>query len=550
MSENLINEEKIITLENHYKSRIKEQLVRMTTRTKSKATEFLKEFICSGYQVGSDVLDLLMSKEQPEILIRQIIDTANQLSKSPLVITKEFLNSIEPLIKGKKRSIGTNIFKRDFERATPVIKRDMLRNATEKNLIDAKEVEADITIIKTPNTTRTASKIPIENLTNLFQSRYDKLKNLLLERSDTQNYVPITELHSSDEWVDFHIIGMVASKRETKKGGYFLELDDPTGTLQLIVPTKEDNLVRKAELLLDDQVICIHGAMRNKVFLVKDILLPEIPTTHKWKGAPIPICAALISDLHVGSVKFLDDVFHQFTLWLKGEVGDKRARTLGRSIKYLLIAGDIVEGIGIFPNQEEELSIKDIYQQYDEVSKLLEQVPDHIEIIIIPGNHDATRQALPQPPVPKEFAEKLYEMSNVQVLGSPAYIKLHNIKVLLDHGRSLDDVVESIPTIETKAPDSAMVVLLRARHLAPRWGGKTTLAHETDFLVIDEIPDIFHAGHTHTNGATVYRGVTVINSGAFQAQTNYQKRININPTPGRVPIVNLKTGHVTEIDFN
>ncbi|MHA2060908.1 MAG: metallophosphoesterase family protein, partial [Candidatus Sifarchaeia archaeon] len=210
-----------------------------------------------------------------------------------------------------------------------------------------------------------------------------------------------------------------------------------------------------------------------------------------------------------------------------------------------------VEGIGIFPNQEKELKIKDIYQQYNEVSKFLEKIPQHIEIIIIPGNHDATRQALPQPPIPKEFAEELYEMPNVHVLGSPTYVSIHNVKVLLDHGRSLDDVVESIPTVATEDPESAMVELLRARHLAPRWGGKTTLAHESnDFLVIEDIPDIFHAGHTHTNGVTMYRGVTVVNSGAFQAQTNYQKRININPTPGRVPIINLQTKRVTEIDFN
>jgi DNA polymerase II small subunit len=419
------------------------------------------------------------------------------------------------------------------------------------DLIDAKDVKAEVAIIKSPNATKSTSTIPIEKLAKLFQSRYYKLKKLLLERTDTRNSVPIAKLHSSDEWEEFHIIGMLNSKREAKSGGYFLEIEDPTGIIQVIVPTKEEDLVRKAERLLEDQVICIHGAMQKKLFLVKEILLPEIPTTHKGKGASIPICAALISDLHVGSVKFLDDVFDQFILWLKGEVGGEKERKLGRSVKYLLIAGDLVEGIGIFPNQKKELKIKDIYQQYEAVGMLLEQVPEHVEIIIIPGNHDATRQALPQPPIPEEFAEKLYEMPNVQVLGSPAYISIHNVKVLMDHGRSLDDVVESIPTVETETPDSAMVELLRARHLSPRWGGKTTLAHEpNDFLVIDEIPDIFHAGHTHTNGVTVYRGVTVVNSGAFQAQTNYQKRININPTPGIVPIINLKTMKVTEINFN
>ncbi|MFX1518558.1 MAG: DNA-directed DNA polymerase II small subunit [Promethearchaeota archaeon] len=524
----------------------------MTSRTKSKATEFLKEFIGSGYQIDSDVLELLMSKEQPKSLIKQIIATANKLPKSPLVITKEFLNSIEPSINGKKRSIGTDIFKKDFEIAAPVIKRDYkLKNIPEMNLIDAKEVEAEITIIKSPNATKSTSTTPIENLAKLFQSRYNKLKKLLLERTDTRNSVPIAKLHSSDDWEDFYVIGMLNSKREAKTGGYFLEIEDPTGIIQVIVSSKEEDLVRKAERLLEDQVLCIHGAMQKKVFLVKEILLPEIPTTYKSREASIPICAALISDLHVGSVKFLDDVFEQFILWLKGEVGGEKERKLGRSVKYLLIAGDLVEGIGIFPNQKKELRIKDIYQQYEEVGKLLEQVPEHIEIIVIPGNHDATRQALPQTPIPKEFAEKLYEMPNVQVLGSPTYISIHDVTVLMDHGRSLDDVVESIPTVQTENPDSAMVELLRARHLSPRWGGKTTLAHEpNDFLVIEEIPDIFHAGHTHTNGVTVYRGVTVVNSGAFQAQTNYQKRININPTPGIVPVMNLKTRKITEINFN
>jgi hypothetical protein len=45
----------------------------MTDHIKSKATEFLKEFVLSGYQIGSGVLELLMSKENPESLIKTII---------------------------------------------------------------------------------------------------------------------------------------------------------------------------------------------------------------------------------------------------------------------------------------------------------------------------------------------------------------------------------------------------------------------------------------------------------------------------------------------
>jgi DNA polymerase II small subunit len=67
--------------------------------------------------------------------------------------------------------------------------------------------------------------------------------------------------------------------------------------------------------------------------------------------------------------------------------------------------------------------------------------------------------------------------------------------------------------------------------------------------VIETVPDVFQAGHVHTWGVTEYRGVIVANSGTWQAQTNYQLSMGIEPMPGVVPVVNLATLKATTLKF-
>ena len=73
----------------------------------------------------------------------------------------------------------------------------------------------------------------------------------------------------------------------------------------------------------------------------------------------------------------------------------------------------------MFPNQEYELSELNVFKQYELVSSRLSLVPKHLQMLVIPGNHDATRQALPQPMIPEKYAKSLYGLSNVKMLGDP-----------------------------------------------------------------------------------------------------------------------------------
>jgi len=107
-----------------------------------------------------------------------------------------------------------------------------------------------------------------------------------------------------------------------------------------------------------------------------------------------------------------------------------------------------------------------------------------------------------------------------------------------------------IHDLDINKPIDAMKEFLICRHLAPVFGEKTQIAPaEKDFLVIDRIPDIFHTGHMHINGSGKYNNVTMINSGCFQAQTDFMKSFGIDPTPGIVPIIELDTLKAFELDL-
>ena len=231
-------------------------------------------------------------------------------------------------------------------------------------------------------------------------------------------------------------------------------------------------------------------------------------------------------------------------------MGNSRQKAVAGKIKYLVIPGDVVDGIGIYPNQEKELSITDVYRQYEVLAEQLQLIPDHISIIMQPGNHDAVRPAEPQPTFEKEIQD-LFSGKNITFIGNPCYFSLHGVEILSYHGQSLLDFATNIQGLKYNEPVEIMKNMLKKHHLAPAYGGYTPLAPEhIDYMVIDKIPDIFVTGHVHLAKIGEYRGVTLINSSSWQAQTSYQKMLNFIPDPAKVPIANLKNGNVTMMDFS
>jgi len=242
-------------------------------------------------------------------------------------------------------------------------------------------------------------------------------------------------------------------------------------------------------------------------------------------------------------------LWNKFVDFLNGRNLNKKNQEIAGRIKYLVINGDLVDGVGIYPNQQEDLMITDIYRQFKRASELLSEIPEYIKIIFSSGNHDPVRNAIPRPAVPKKYASDLIDIG-VKCVGNPSLVQTHNVKTLIYHGDSMLDMNLLIARLENDKPAETMKEFLICRHLAPVFGKRTQIAPVSkDWLVIDSIPDIFHTGHIHINGFEKYKGVSLVNSGCFQSQTDFMKSFGIIPTPGIVPIIELNTFNCLELDL-
>ena len=405
---------------------------------------------------------------------------------------------------------------------------------------------------KAKNGTTKEGEIVVKVYENYFKSRLKKIRRILRENSEVSGVIDIGKLSYVNPEGDVTIIGLVNSKRETRNG-YMFEVEDLTGIIKVFIGRNKEDY-KKAFEIMPDSVVAFKGRYSKRgIFFAENIYLPDVPL-YKREKPPLEekVYAVLISDIHVGSNKFCEKAFMKFLEWLNGNVNTKAEEEIVSRIKYLIIAGDVVDGIGIYPGQYNELSIPDVFDQYEALANLLSSVPEHITMFIGPGNHDAARTALPQPEFYREYAKPLYELKNAVIISNPAVIDLHGREFLIVHGRGIEDVVSYVPNMSHHKPVKPMVQLLKLRHLAPTFGGKVPIAPDPeDLLVIESVPDLVQMGHVHVLDYQIYRGVFLINSATWQAQTEFQKMVNIVPTPAKVPIIDVETARLRMIvDFS
>ena len=407
-----------------------------------------------------------------------------------------------------------------------------------RNLTESKVNFDKYKVLKdTSNKSYTSGEIG--NLIEYFQNRYKKLSDILSKRPELRTWQKINEI--TENQTDLNLIVMITDIRSTKNGHYLIEVEDDTGSMPVLVSKDNDELIRAAKNLMKDEVIGIVAQKRagaeNNLAICLNIIDPGVP---RMPRKEVDFGTVFTSDIHIGSSTFLEDAFVRFTRWLNGDYGNEAQREMANNVKYMIVGGDIVDGIGVYPNQDKELAIKDITLQYDEAARLLGDIRSDIKIIITPGNHDASRVAEPQPAVPEKYAKSLYKLNNVEFLSNPSMVSLDGLEVLIYHGRGIDDMVMGSNDFSHERNDLVMKEFLRKRHLAPLYGERTPLASELeDHLVIDRVPDVLHTGHVHINTYTNYNGIHCINSGTFQTQTEFQKIYNIVPTPAEVPIIDV-----------
>ncbi len=381
----------------------------------------------------------------------------------------------------------------------------------------------------------------IDGFGRLFSSRFLKLKRIISNRPEAKMLKPVNSAISEKSSNDTYICGLVV-ERSSERNVSKVTIEDPSGSMELIVFDKD--LQSVADSLMVDQFVMARVVTgKNGGFIAKDLIFPDIPD-HSPNRSETETYAIFLSDLHVGSQYFMETELRELVSWLS------RPDPIASKVRFIIIGGDVVDGIGIYPNQDKELVCQTIDEQLEKLEEILLEIPKNIKVIISTGNHDPGRRALPQPALPQKYNTNLWSQENIILVGNPTTISLNGVKVLIFHGQSIDDIVKTTPGLSYAKPANVMRHLLRARHLSPIYGGQTPIAPEKeDMLTIDEIPDIFHVGHVHVIDLDLYRNILLINSGTWQKQTPFQQSVGVNPTPGTAIIVNLKTFKVYTKDF-
>lgn len=387
-----------------------------------------------------------------------------------------------------------------------------------------------------------------------FRARYEFLKNVLENDSRLDNLISIGKI-SSGSREKISVIGMVFKKTITKNKNFIFEVEDLSGKMKVLINKDNEDLSAIAEDIPLDAVLGFKGFGNNEILFVNEIIFPDTVVSER-KKSPKEEYALFISDVHYGSENFLEKDFEKFINYLnEGHKFDPEVK----KIKYLFIVGDLITGVGNYPNQERDLVISDLEDQFLGIATLLGKVRKDIQIIISPGNHDCVRLMEPQPVLDEKYAWPLYEMENVIVVENPSLVNIgasENFKgfdVLLYHGFSFTYYANNIPTLVSEramnSPEKIMRFLLKHRHLAPTHGSVQYFPSEKDPLLLSKVPDIFVSGHTHKSGVVYHNNILVVSGSSWEGMTPYQEKFGNTPDHCKVPMINLKSRAVKILDF-
>ncbi len=394
----------------------------------------------------------------------------------------------------------------------------------------AKEFEPKISIdAKRDVTGKSRTKSSIDDFVKHFRNRFERISRLFPYSNGDYTTIHVEDINKSTyQGTKVRVICMVYDKMKTKKGNIMLYIEDLTGIGKAIV-SKTSSIFNQVDgEIIHDDIIALYGTIRNSFLIVDSFEFPVARKSQPELDESRDLAIAYISDTHVGSKYFIKNAFTKFIKWLNG--GIKEQRDLAGMVKYVVVAGDIVDGIGIYPGQEKELVVKDVYKQYELFESYISQLPDYIEVLVIPGNHDAVRRGEPSPAISRDMIKS----DRVILGGNPTFAEIEGLKHLIYHGTSMDSIISAIPKLSYEHPEEAMAEMLKRRHLSTIYGSNPIVPEIVDYMVIDTLPDVFHAGHVHKNGYKLFRGTLILNTGTFQERTPYQIKMGHIPTPGEV----------------
>ncbi len=506
-----------------------------------------------GFLLDEEVLNLLSETEDLES-VKLVIESVRNATQKKIITreifqdkerTNNFFSSLpeqnQKKLEKLKIKLGLKI----------EISKEVISDVQEKSNKDLKE-EANVRVLS--NYSYVGKKLSVPDFVNYYRNRFSETRNFLQESPQLNNLISIGKISGSGQGIS--IIGIVSNKRVTKNKNLLFEIEDLTGRIKVIVNQNKKDIYEKAEEIALDSIVGFKGSGNREIFFVNDIIFPDA-TIPERKKANVEEYALFIGDLHFGSKLFLEDSFLKFVDYLNGKIPNTPEV---ENIKYLFIIGDVVTGVGNYPNQERDLKIAGLEEQFMALAKILDKIRKDIKIIISPGNHDGVRLMEPQPLLDEKYAWPLYDLENVTLTTNPSYVNIGandsfiGFDVLTCHGFSFPYYANNVSRLMAKkamnSPDLIMKYLLRNRHLAPTHASAQFFPSEEDDLVIKNVPDIFVSGHTHKNAVTYHNNILLISISCWEGMTPYQEKFGNEPDHCKVPMLNLKTREVKILDFD
>ncbi len=474
----------------------------------------VKELTKEGCMVDESVADNISENDVQKI---------KEMDSTPMYLTEEMLASL--------RDSGSS----DDEESEDSGKETESQESGSENvkLLDTggrRELDTKVEVLDDREIKKEEKDVP--EFLATFNDRYDQLQEILSKRVELQSAVSIKRLSRKDKGEDVSAIGLVRDKYSTSTGKYIVEIEDKTEKFKVLV---DPDPGRK---IVPDEMIGVSGSLGGDIIYADEVIHPDLPIPDGVQTTKQEVKAAYISDWHLGSKDTNMKRVEKFVEWVQQQ----------EQLGYIVIGGDVVEGVGVYPGQEEEILHNDVYRQYQEFEKILQRIPGDIQVILSPGNHDKVRLAEPQPAISEEVFEEASDFNNLHLIQNPQTVRLHGIrssglKHLIYHGMSFDEQIDQVKELRENAyeePHRVMIDLLKRRHLAPTFGSNLIAPQQEDPLVIREKPDVMVSGHLHSHANESYKGVNIINSSTFQEQTDFQKRVGHDPQPGYVTVMNFK----------
>ncbi len=195
---------------------------------------------------------------------------------------------------------------------SPYADLEALKKKQERSHPSSSAIPLEVEIVKDPS--KQIQPTGTEGFAQLFKSRYEKLYKIFQERPEGRQVVKIQKLNMDKG--NAKILGLVLSKRPTKNG-IELTIDDDSGKASVLALNEETKKTAASVSL--DQCILLDVEAKQGRLILKSIIQPDVPNRLSSTSKKT-VYVVFLSDLHIGSNKFLEAAFDRFLLWLRGDV--------------------------------------------------------------------------------------------------------------------------------------------------------------------------------------------------------------------------------------